>query len=410
MPNDVKIKRLEVRNYRCFEDFTVDCTKDNGSVSQWTVFLGNNNTGKTTLLKAIANMRPVRLLSASNKPLYTPKAFIDMSVREDLDDTSYISCDLKHNEETHSWTVSRGASLKDYISKFKFDGFQSFFQIYAYGVSRYPARTNLSELLGDSCATLFSAEKRLTNIEEWLMQLDYSAKNDITTANNRIYKIQELICGNLFPEIESFEFHSSDELHNYMEFLTKDGWVQYSQLGFGYQSMLSWVIDFCKRMFDRYPDSDNPLHENAIVLIDEIDLHLHPQWQRDIISFLSRAFPNTQFIVTTHSPLVIQSMEDVNLYVLHRVDDKVKVVRSDYNNFLGWTVEEIMKDTMMMGNDTRSDEYNSFISEFDDGLDAADYEKAKSAYKKLIDILHPDNPTRRLLEIQLSRLKYDKTE
>ena len=54
--------------------------------------------------------------------------------------------------------------------------------------------------------------------------------------------------------------------------------------------------------------------------------------------------------------------------------------------------------------------YDSFISEFDDGLDAADYEKAKSAYKKLIDILHPDNPTRRLLEIQLSRLKYDKTE
>lgn len=195
-----------------------------------------------------------------------------------------------------------------------------------------------------------------------------------------------------------------------MEFLTKDGWVQYSQLGFGYQSMLSWVIDFCKRMFDRYPDSDNPLHENAIVLIDEIDLHLHPQWQRDIISFLSRAFPNTQFIVTTHSPLVIQSMEDVNLYILHRKDKKVKVVRSDYSSFIGWTVEEIMKDTMMMGDDTRSDEYNSYITEFDDGLDASNYEKAKSAYEKLINILHPENPARRLLEIQLSRLEYDKTE
>ena len=74
--------------------------------------------------------------------------------------------------------------------------------------------------------------------------------------------------------------------------------------GFGYQTTLTWLVDFCKRMFELYPDADNPLHGEAVVLVDEIDLHLHPKWQRDLVPTLSKIFPNVQFIVTTHSPHV----------------------------------------------------------------------------------------------------------
>ncbi len=71
--------------------------------------------------------------------------------------------------------------------------------------------------------------------------------------------------------------------------------------------MIAWVIDFASRMVDRYPDSPDPLAEPAVVLVDEIDLHLHPKWQRELIGFLTERFPNTQFIVTAHSPLIVQA-------------------------------------------------------------------------------------------------------
>ena len=63
---------------------------------------------------------------------------------------------------------------------------------------------------------------------------------------------------------------------------TSDGEVRLRQLSFGYQTMMAWVVDIGWRLFERYPKSRNPLHEPAIVLVDEIDLHLHPRWQRQI--------------------------------------------------------------------------------------------------------------------------------
>ena len=232
------------------------------------------------------------------------------------------------------------------------------------------------------------------------MQLDYAAKNDKSKANNKLYRIKELICGNLFPEIQDFTFQSSDDLHNYVLFTTKDGAFRYTQLGYGYQSMLSWIVDLCKRMFDAYPDLENPLEGGAIVLVDEIDLHLHPKWQREIISYLSEAFPNVQFIVTTHSPLVVQSANDINLYVLKRDENEVNIEKAPRSNYSGWTVEEILRETMELESDVHSDIYNNLLAQFNKGLDNGDKAVVEEAYRRLDQILHPNNPVRRLLELQ----------
>lgn len=167
--------------------------------------------------------------------------------------------------------------------------------------------------------------------------------------------------------------------------------------------MLSWVIDLCKRMFDRYENLDNPLAGDAIVLVDEIDLHLHPQWEREVIQRLSDVFPNTQFIVTTHSPLVLQSMSDVNLYTLTRGEQKVSVERHPRNSFVGWTVEEILGEVMHLEEDVHSDAYQRQMALFDEGLDEENHAKAKAAYNELMKILHPNNPGRRRLEFQLRK-------
>lgn len=105
-------------------------------------------------------------------------------------------------------------------------------------------------------------------------------------------------------------------------------------------------------MFDRYPHSDNPLKEAAVVIIDEIDLHLHPKWQRSLLYDLSEFFPNTQFIVSTHSPLIVQSIEGINLYVLKRDKETNGIIaeRKENTNWEGWQMEEILGEIMDVDN------------------------------------------------------------
>lgn len=236
----MKIKSLSFTSFKFFENTQIVCQKEDGSVFQWTILLGNNNTGKTSLLKAIADLRPITLdlQITTKKHLSTKEAlqqFIPAGLTANIGSDSNpmeISCtttlpNLKQwKYSTHGATVSSTPTIDT-------------FRIYAYGVSRYPSKTSLTESQCDDCASLFYPDQRLINIEEWLMQLDYAAKNGNEQARERLERIHELLCGNLFPEIQDFRFESNESLHNYTLFQTEDGWFRYTDLGYGYQSMLS---------------------------------------------------------------------------------------------------------------------------------------------------------------------------
>ena len=79
------------------------------------------------------------------------------------------------------------------------------------------------------------------------------------------------------------------------------------------------------RLYERYPTSSDPLFEPAIVLIDNIELHLHPRWQRRMLEDLSTCFPNIQFVATAHSPLIVQAAEGGNLAVLQEIDGQTAI-------------------------------------------------------------------------------------
>lgn len=99
--------------------------------------------------------------------------------------------------------------------------------------------------------------------------------------------------------------------------IDKDGaTLNVSQLSQGEKSMMALVGDIARRLAMMNQSLENPLHGDGIVLIDEVDLHLHPRWQRSLIRQLSETFPNCQFVLTTHSPLVISDARDVLCYVL----------------------------------------------------------------------------------------------
>jgi len=430
MKNKIYIGSIQINNYASFfGENQFNLCDDNGYVYQWTIILGNNNSGKTNFLKAIADLEPYKLKVRDKEQqeledICTPINIVrEKNAIKNKKGTKngYIGCSLFYipdsadktvfekkliefepknkNPNRQAWGYSPGSVFQS--------GNYSFLQdmkIFGYGVSRHYGESTLSQKDEiENSTTLFDSNKPLVNLEEWLLQLDYASKNNDKIAEKRLKKLKELIKSEIFPEINNIRFISA-ETKNYVEFQTLDGWYKLKDLGYGYQTTLSWLFDLSKKLFERYPDSINPLKEPAIVLIDELDLHLHPHWQRLIIKYLSDIFIQTQFIVTTHSPFIIQSIEKINLFILVKSNKIVKVNRISHKTFKGWSIEEILDELLELGDKTKSDEYLALLKQFDDGLDSNNYNKAFAAYKQLMEILHPTSPERKLLKVQLSQL------
>jgi len=99
-----------------------------------------------------------------------------------------------------------------------------------------------------------------------------------------------------------------------MDRVEKDGTrheLRIEQLSDGYKIVIAMVADLAARMAEANPKMPNALHAKGVVLIDEVDLHLHPNWQRTILRKLHDVFPNIQFIVSTHSPIIVVGSSDI---------------------------------------------------------------------------------------------------
>ena len=116
-----------------------------------------------------------------------------------------------------------------------------------------------------------------------------------------------------------------------------------NELSGGYRTLLAVVADLARRMAQANPTQGTD--SEAIVLIDEVDLHLHPEWQQTVLDSLRRAFPNAQFIVTTHSEQIIASVEAKHVVRLDRVADGV-VAASRPTSTYGATPDRVVEDVM----------------------------------------------------------------
>ena len=207
--------------------------------------------------------------------------------------------------------------------------------IVTYGANRYLGDRN-SFGLGEPNPmdrVRLSKNTELYDIEEILMGLDYAAKTDDCAPEGSHLKLVKEAISRILPDhqdAERIQIHPPDLLETgrpsgvYVKTFT--GPVPMSALSLGYRTTAGWVGDLAWRFLNRYRESPNPLAEPAVVLIDEIDLHVHPRWQLDIMKDLSLLFPATQFIATSHSPLIVQVAETANLVLLRKQEDYVEIV------------------------------------------------------------------------------------
>jgi predicted ATP-binding protein involved in virulence len=160
------------------------------------------------------------------------------------------------------------------------------------------------------------------------------------------------------------------------------------QLSDGEKCMLAMVGDIARRLAIANPGPGDPLQGEGVVLIDEIDLHLHPGWQRKIIPGLERTFPNLQFIVATHSPQVLSTAKDATVWLLLAVDGAVKAkkLRGPY----GIDTNTILEDLMDV--DERPEEVKKRISAYFDKIHDNDLDAAEELRKALARDIGEDDP------------------
>ena len=148
------------------------------------------------------------------------------------------------------------------------------------------------------------------------------------------------------------------------------------QLSDGEKCLLALVGDLARRLSLLNTDKKNPLHGEGVVLIDEIDLHLHPRWQRAVVGSLERTFPNCQFIVTTHSPQIVGELRPEAVLVLR---DGGFIGHAERT--LGLTSGEILEE--LMEGAARNREFQSEISEIERAIEDELYIEARSALNRL---------------------------
>jgi len=347
----IKLQELNLYNFRLFEDIKINFEP------QLTVFIGENGAGKTTILDAIA-----RQLTVFVEQLTTQK-IAGLRLHQ-ISDIRYNQSGLKNSILIHWKPIGEiqysGTENSDFKSMNI--GWNTVIQKNEAGVSQ--ENDSIEELAfvhkqfkalrknnynisipvliyygWDSQSVTFdnnslAMKTKPTNFDaynnalsgkgfdytaffrwfRWQEQVEMQLKS-----NPALENVRRAVCSILNTDTEVYT-----HLHTYWLddpegelALDKEGKTfKAGQLSSGEKRLMEIAANIAYRLAIANPNVENPLDGFGIVLIDEIDMHLHPRWQRRVIPQLRKTFPNVQFVVTTHSPLVLQNVKQENVRLL----------------------------------------------------------------------------------------------
>lgn len=355
---------------------------------------GENGVGKTTILKSIAHQFIYGHDSFIKKHYNAEKGSVDIWV-----DQLYFHYEVKElipgYIDRHSPHFSKSNELFYFpssrtISYQKIDALPASKNCRSSGDALYSSRALISGIDKD-IKSWFVNRYVFANIEN---SLDEIQLNNLELSK-RVFR---LLDDNLTVETvkPDYEIVLND----------KNSQIYFEMLSDGYKSCIFILLGIIKEVEYRFP-STNVIDFDGIIMIDEIDIHLHPQWQAKLVKVLKETFPNAQIIATTHSPSVLQAAKTEEIIPLYRdAEDNICIKELYLGEYglQGWTLEEILEDVMGMPS-TNSELYLEIVRKFDKAMDDENQEEILKNYDILKAMLHPNNPMLQLLEIQVAEWK-----
>lgn len=364
----MKLHQIELKNFRLFKDFTCSFESD------LTVLVGQNGLGKTSLLDAITiafgqfvggfgtghdvgirndDIRLEKFLTASNigSPVSSSE-YMELQLPVTIEssifkDQSTISCVRTRN--TLKGRTTQVKELKEWAHDFQIavrNGEQISLPLLAYyGTGRLWAQKRLTENKKPTSAihtsrldgyidcmdpassySAFSVWFRQETIAEYEFQMAAIERKETTSQTSRsllLAAITEAVNIVLAPSGWRNLRYSAVQ-RNIVASHQEYGDLPVTSLSDGVRNMIGMVADIAYRAVRLNPHllSQAVKETNGIVLIDEVDMHLHPEWQQLILQNIREAFPKLQFIVTTHSPQVLSSIARNKIRLLSHINGK----------------------------------------------------------------------------------------
>lgn len=360
----MRLTNLNLNNFKGFE--SCDLNIDGRS----TIIFGVNGTGKTSILEAVNYLCwnwLYRLNPAQGAAFKSLKASLVRTGVSKLEISGEFEFDGEKFLLKKEYTKARpGKGAVVSAHKKLYDAFvEHFISAYGnedknipifvnYGTNRsvldIPLRIRKKHQFSKWTALERANENELdykTFFEWFRNQEDYEAEI-IREKQDLSYTDIPLKCVRTAVQTMLPEFGELQVKRNPLRLAVKKNGTEYSvdQLSDGEKCTLALIGDLSRRLALANQNSENPLEGSGIVLIDEIELHMHPSWQRKVLPILCKTFPNIQFIVTTHSPQVLGEVSDqFNLFMLSEDEEHQNIITpvSRMDGFdLNYILEEYM--------------------------------------------------------------------
>lgn len=323
------LSKLVIEDVRGFPKLDLACPSPRPDEGQWMILIGENGVGKTTLLRALAlALSPAEVAPAilSRTSATSPNVRVgaaQATIRVAIPGEEQVT--MLHIEPAKGGERLGRRVFADVPMPF----------LAAYGARRGSGLAGRSAEIVPVAAveTLFDEGANLIQPDEWLRGWQLAAlQGGEESTDARFFQGILSTLYALLPGVE--KIHVSRESVD-VEGPTL-GRIPLGALSDGYRTTMGWVLDMIARWVEEAKRRSLPIEQDfhqsmtGIVLIDEIDLYLHPRWQRDAISMVRRRFPKMSFVVTTHNPLTLLGAKSGEVYVLRRSEHgEMEVLQRD---------------------------------------------------------------------------------
>ncbi len=371
------LSNVTLENIKCFEKIELSFAKTLESPYRWITLLGENGVGKSTILQAIGLL--LAGPEAAKELLPRPTGWVRNTshlgkliayIRQENGDQGKYSRKQKKFSYTYFVTGDRPEiplSPSDFVWTFPWtmvileentavlnwlraNAFASNSKgWFAAGYGSFRRLTRENKILIPSLSTLtrasnfstqFDESSPLSSFEQWIVHLDYRlAKDKNDEQAQKMWQLGTQAIAKLLPKNVEFAGITDSVVY----FLVQGQKVPTANLSDGYRSVIAFAGDLIWRLLQAFPDMADPTQATGIVLIDELDIHLHPTWQRDIAGWLRTAFPNLQFIVATHGPLVAIGAGEDALTLRFKTDEHGIVNIEPIDNISTYDVDQVLK-------------------------------------------------------------------
>jgi hypothetical protein len=382
------VRSLQIENLRAFGKAKLDLlypqrAKDAAfeDVTRWpprlpnvNVILGANGAGKSTILDATALALLSPLIASSG---YRPFALIRRSNRGAIKRAAIVANLVLHEQDGALPPAPRQealAQLETVIDKrgdvefvrtnetpgpvwermyddnstaFLFVGYGATRRVEAVSASDLAVRRKSRLLKYERVASLFEDHFALVPLNAWLP--DWKLVNP-----GRYRQVVNLI-DNLTPA--AIKFSGELEQGEYL-FKHRNMKVPFSALSDGYRAYIGWIGDLLHHLCMGAPSGAKLVESRGVVMVDEIDLHIHPDWQRTIIPTLARTLKNLQFIFTTHSPLVVGTLERANILTVDHGRNGMPVIGRPQEETFGLSADQVLRSAAFGLSSTRDPEFS----------------------------------------------------